>query len=71
MMGFDGLSLGELTVPPLTTVAQDMRAMGWEAARMLHGIMERREKGGYTILPHQLLVRGTVSPAEVGENAAG
>lgn len=71
VMGFDGLSLGELTVPPLTTVAQDMRAMGWEAARMLHGIMEHREKGGYTILPHQLLVRGTVCPAEAGENAVG
>ena len=64
VVGFDGLPLGELTVPPLSSVYQDMRAMGYEAVAMLHGIMEHRCEGGHRILPHSLLDRGSVRHAE-------
>lgn len=63
LVGFDGLSLSELTVPPLTSVFQDMQAMGYEAMAMLHGIMEHRCKGGHRIMPHRLVERATVSAA--------
>lgn len=60
VVGFDGLPLCELTVPPLTSVFQDMRSMGYEAVALLHGIMEHRCQGGHRILPHRLVERGTV-----------
>lgn len=60
LVGFDGLPLCELTVPPLTSVSQDMRRMGYEAAAMLHGLMEHRCKGGHRVLPHRLAVRDSV-----------
>lgn len=63
VVGFDGLPLGELTVPPLSSVYQDMRAMGYEAVSMLHGIMEHRCEGGHRILPHSLLDRGSIRHA--------
>ena len=60
VMGFDGLYIGELTMPPLTTMGQDMRAMGYEAASLLHALMEHRCQERHRILPHRLLVRESV-----------
>lgn len=66
VVGFDGLPLCELTVPPLTSVSQDMRTMGYEAAAMLHGLMEHRCQGGHRVLPHHLAVRGSVRDLRAG-----
>lgn len=66
LLGFDGLPLGELTVPPLTSVSQDMRRMGYEAAAMLHDLMEHRCKGGHRILPHRLAMRESVRDLRAG-----
>ena len=60
VMGFDGLYIGELTMPPLTTMGQDMRAMGYEAASLLHALMEHRCQERHRVLPHRLLVRESV-----------
>lgn len=60
VMGFDGLYLGEFTTPALTTVSQDMRGMGYEAAALLHELMEHRCQDKHRILPHKLLVRDSV-----------
>lgn len=59
VIGFDGISIGEMCQPPLATVQQDMCAMGREAARMLHGLMQENGVGGHFILPHQLKLRGS------------
>jgi DNA-binding LacI/PurR family transcriptional regulator len=71
VIGFDGVPLGELTEPPLTTVAQPTERKGELAAeallRALDGGAEEAEpstEGGppRTILPTELLVRGTTGP---------
>ncbi|MDR7276579.1 LacI family DNA-binding transcriptional regulator [Catenuloplanes atrovinosus] len=58
IVGFDGLPIGELIDPPLTSVAIDKRRMGAvavaEAARLLAG-----EPAGRVTLPVELVVRGS------------
>jgi LacI family transcriptional regulator len=58
LIGFDGLPIGELIDPPLTSVQLDKRRMGAvavaEAARLLAG-----EPPGRTVLPVELVVRGS------------
>ncbi|MDP9793593.1 LacI family transcriptional regulator [Catenuloplanes nepalensis] len=58
VIGFDGLPLGELIDPPLTSVYLDKRRMGaiavTEAARLLSG-----EPAGRALLPVRLIVRGS------------
>ena len=60
VMGFDGLHLCELTVPPLSTVCQDRREVGYEAAAMLHELMEGRCRGGHRVLPYDVVLRESV-----------
>jgi len=60
VLGFDGLPICEITMPPLSTVAQDRREIGYSAAEMLHEIMEGRSKGGHRILPHDVVLRESV-----------
>lgn len=60
LLGFDGLHLCELTVPPLSTVAQDRREIGYEAAAMLHELMQGRCEGGHRLLPHEMILRESV-----------
>ncbi|MDR1530822.1 MAG: LacI family transcriptional regulator [Clostridiales bacterium] len=56
--GFDGLAITEYISPSLSTVVQDMRRIGYEAAKMLHQIMNG-EEGAHKIIPHHLAVRGS------------
>lgn len=56
--GFDGLALTEYTVPAITTVWQDMRGMGYEAVKLLDGIM-RGKQGCHKLIPYELLLRGS------------
>ncbi|ANU07166.1 LacI family DNA-binding transcriptional regulator [Paraurantiacibacter namhicola] len=62
VVGFDDIPSASLTVPPLTTVSQDIRGAG---KRLLETLLAKIE--GETLpdarLPTQLVVRGT-SPAE-------
>ena len=60
VMGFDGMPFTTLTSPPLSTVAQDMRALGYEAASMVHDLMLDKGHGGHRIVSHALLMRGSV-----------
>ena len=60
VMGFDGLHLCELTIPTLSTVHQDRREIGYEAAAMLHDIMEGRCRGGHRVLPYDVILRESV-----------
>ena len=55
--GFDGLGFTESLTPPLTTVAQDMRQMGYSSAALLHQMMHGMAKGEHVLLPHRLIVR--------------
>jgi LacI family transcriptional regulator len=59
--GFDDTALASVVWPPLTTIRQPTRAMGYEAADLLlmgdDAPVERRE------VPFQLVVRGSTGPA--------
>ena len=57
IIGFDGIYLGDWCQPTLATVQQDMRCMGREAARMLHGLIQGIGSGGHYMIPHRLLLK--------------
>jgi DNA-binding LacI/PurR family transcriptional regulator len=59
VIGFDGLSVTEYTSPPLTTIAQDERGIGYEAASLLHSIMSSG-KGDHRVMPYKLQLGGSV-----------
>ena len=64
VVGFDGLSLGEYSFPPLTTVKQDFRRAGVEMVGLvLEQVASGRRDGGRQILiPTELVVRGSTAP---------
>ena len=64
IVGFDGIALSEFSSPPLTTVRQDFRRMGYELVRL---VLEQirttatipRDR---VLIPTELVVRGTTAP---------
>lgn len=60
--GFDDLPISEFTSPPLSSVRQDMRQIGFESASMLHQMMSQDTSGYHKILPHELVLRGSSAP---------
>lgn len=59
IVGFDGISLGEMVYPELTTVAQSIYEMGLLAARMLIKMIERKPLDTmHYKLPVELVRRG-------------
>jgi LacI family repressor for deo operon, udp, cdd, tsx, nupC, and nupG len=58
--GFDGLSLGTLVEPNLTTIHQPKYEMGVQAMELLLQLLDKEmpERKQY-VLPHRLLVRGS------------
>ena len=63
VMGFDGTPFSSLLTPPLATVSQEVRRMGYEAAGMVHAMMEDRETDGHRIVPHTIVYRESVRKA--------
>lgn len=60
IVGFDGISLGEMVYPELTTIAQSIYEMGLLAARMLIKMIERKPLDTmHYKLPVELIRRGT------------
>lgn len=59
VVGFDGLPLSEYTAPPLTTVWQDMSRIGYEAARLLHQLIQGKDVEKRVYVPYQLLIRSS------------
>lgn len=60
--GFDDLPISEFTSPPLSSVRQDMRQMGYEGASMLHHMMSHNTDGFHKIIPHELVLRRSSAP---------
>jgi len=58
LLGFDGLSLGELLDPPLTTIYLDKRRMGELAVAQVQRLLAG-EQPGLTVLETEVLVRGS------------
>jgi LacI family transcriptional regulator len=62
LLGFDNVEMGRLLVPPLTTVAQDISALGAHATELLLNLFSNQlTKGRGAIVAPQLLVRGSTT----------
>lgn len=63
LVGYDNIDMVDYVDPPLTTIAQDVSLMGAEAARRLLAMIdEGTMQEILTLLPTQLIVRGSTAP---------
>jgi LacI family transcriptional regulator len=60
VIGYDNLPLGEMSIPPLTTVEQPLEEMGEMAANMLFTMMETGKIMESRIMPHKIIERASV-----------
>lgn len=60
VIGYDNTMTAEMSVPPLTTIAQPLYDMGKQAFEMLWAQMERGEKVANKILPFTIVERSSV-----------
>jgi DNA-binding LacI/PurR family transcriptional regulator len=61
VVGFDDNPIDRYTNPPLTTVAQPIKQLGWEMATMLVSLIDGEQRGPL-ILPTRLVVRESSGP---------
>jgi LacI family transcriptional regulator len=62
VVGFDDIEAAELAHPPLTTIRQDREKLGTLAAERAMELIEHADvRGNETILPVELVVRGSTS----------
>jgi len=63
IVGFDDIRFARCTDPPLTTIAQPMRAIGEGTVRLLLEILRGRANPPESVtLPHTLIVRSSTAP---------
>jgi LacI family transcriptional regulator len=61
IIGYDNLSIAEMSVPPLTSVAQPLPEMGEMAAKMIFEMLESDNNVESRIMPHQIKERLSVT----------
>ena len=58
VIGFDNIPESALTTPPLTTIDQSIQEMGYEAAKLLVGLINEPDSDPiHLTLPTELVVR--------------
>jgi LacI family transcriptional regulator len=62
VLGFDGIDLGEVVDPPLTTMAQQIDKIGRLGAQTLIDALASRSDPRQHVLPATLVVRGSTAP---------
>jgi LacI family transcriptional regulator len=62
VVGFDGIELGEVVEPPLTTISQQIEQIGRIGAQMLLDPLPSRPDQRQHVLPATLVVRGSTAP---------
>jgi LacI family transcriptional regulator len=60
IIGYDNLPIAEMSVPPLTSVAQPLEKMGRVAASMLFSMMDTGQKVESRIIQHSIIERESV-----------
>ena len=60
VVGFDGLSIGEYTIPRLSTVSQSVEQLAEQSMRLLRGSIEDGAAAEHRIVPVDLLIRESV-----------
>jgi LacI family transcriptional regulator len=66
VIGFDNVPESALSDPPLTTIEQPIRQMGFEATEILIRLIAEQEVPEHTMLPTRLVVRGSCRAVEAG-----
>jgi DNA-binding LacI/PurR family transcriptional regulator len=61
VVGFDGISIGEFTSPPLSTIRQDTDRMGKSAAENIVGMIKGAQGGETIVLPVDFLPRSSTA----------
>ncbi|HEU5141389.1 MAG TPA: LacI family DNA-binding transcriptional regulator [Bacillales bacterium] len=61
IVGYDDNILAPYANPPLTTIAQNEYQMGFEAARLLVGMLEQKKKSHAKILDSELVIRNSTA----------
>jgi LacI family repressor for deo operon, udp, cdd, tsx, nupC, and nupG len=62
IVGFDDIRFARCMDPPLTTIAQPMRAIGEGTVRLLLEILRGRPAPESVTLPHTLIIRSSTAP---------
>jgi len=62
VMGFDDIGLSEHVTPGLTTIRQQRSDLGTAAARMLLDLMDGHMRTDETVMPVQVVPRGSTAP---------
>jgi LacI family transcriptional regulator len=62
VIGFDNVPEAALSEPPLTTIEQPIRQMGFDAAQILIRLIAKQQVPEHTLLPTRLVVRGSCRP---------
>ena len=60
VIGYDNLKITEMSIPPLTTVAQPFGDMGETAAKMIFQLLETDEDIESRVFPHRIVERKSV-----------
>lgn len=61
IIGYDNLKIAEMSIPPLTTVAQPLYEMGQLAAQMIFDMINSKKKTTESrIIPHKIIERQSV-----------
>lgn len=60
IVGFDGIPMGSYVTPSLTTIAQDVKEMGHQSARLLHQMVQNEETEKDIYIPYEFLERNSV-----------
>ncbi|MGM7723789.1 LacI family DNA-binding transcriptional regulator [Metabacillus sp. Hm71] len=64
IIGYDNLSIANMSIPPLTTVAQPLTEMGEMAAKMLFELLDSQKTVESRIMPHKIVERKSVIAKE-------
>ena len=65
VIGFDNVPESALSDPPLTTIEQPIQQMGFDATRLLIGLIDGEPVAStHTMLPTRLVVRGSCRAVE-------
>lgn len=65
VVGYDGIYVTEYTDPKITTVDQNIKDKGYEAAHLLYDMIEGTRSAQNCILPHRLEIRDSVKKLDV------
>ena len=62
VVGYDGLDVTDFTDPRITTIDQNIRLKGYEAAHLLLDMLDGKRPTQRLVLPHTLSIKDSVAP---------